>query len=326
MRKPLLLLLILLVFSGQAFAAGTTVVVGPETKVPGPLLTVGDLATVSGDNPDLVRAVRELKLGSAPLPGSRLVLSAEEFSARLADAGADFKNVSWQIPPFITITAAGQVVRSCDLQAMAIREIKHRLNVPEDEDSPDVVITPVGKMADKMVPPGVVSLKLELPYGIHMTTPTVANAAISTDGRAAGTVTMRFTVKVWQKVVVANRNMAAGDTVTGENLRTERWDISRLTGYFTDNEKVIGQQVKRDIPAGTPVCAAFLEKPVLVARGSVVTILVQVGDIIVTSNGKALQAGSQDQLIRVQNMSSNKIVSARVVDSSTVQVIIYSGR
>jgi len=321
-----LLLFVLWIVSGQCFAAGITVVVNPETTVAGPQLTVGDLAVVSGDDSDKVRAVRELKIGSAPAPGERMVITAEEFSARLVDAGADFNSVSWQIPPLVAITTTGQAVSGQSLQTVAMAEIKRRLGVPADGMSPDVSVTALGEMADKLVPLGRVSLKAELPYGIRLVTPTIANVIISTDGQPAATVSLRFAVKVWQNVVVASRNIAAFEQLTPDSLRVERWDISRLTGYFTDGEKIIGLQTRRGLAAGTPVCESYLQKPLLVKQGSAVIILCQVGDIIVTANGQALQSGCQGGMIRVQNLNSNKVVNAQVVDAATVQVIIYSGR
>jgi len=325
-KKVALLLFCVWIVTGRVFAAGVTVVVNPETTVARSGLTVGDLATVTGDDPDKVRAVQQLSLGSAPLPGCRTVLSADMFKARLLDAGADLSSVAWQIPPLVAITAAGQTVSSQSLQAAAMAEIKARLGVSADGVNPDVSVTLLGELPDKIVQQGQVSLKVELPYGIRLITPTVANVIISTDGQPAATVSMNFAVKVWQNVVVASRNIAAFEQITPDSLRLERWDISRLTGYFTTDEKIIGLQTRRDLAAGTPIVAAFLEKPLLIKTGSAVIILCKVGGITVTASGQALQSGCEGGIIRVQNLNSNKIVTARVIDNATVQVIIYSGR
>jgi len=43
----------------------------------------------------------------------------------------------------------------------------------------------------------------------------------------------------------------------------------------------------------------------------------------VTSAGQALQDGIEGQLIRVQNINSTKVISAKVIDGTTVQVLTY---
>jgi flagella basal body P-ring formation protein FlgA len=78
--------------------------------------------------------------------------------------------------------------------------------------------------------------------------------------------------------------------------------------------------------AGTPLTEAMVDKPVMVKRGATVNILVQVGDMIVAAGGLAMQAGREGELIRVQNVTSKRMVTARVVDRNTVQVKIYGGR
>jgi flagellar basal body P-ring formation protein FlgA len=324
MRRTLsLTLLILWLFIGQALAAGVTVAVNPETALAGTQMSLGDLAVISGDDSDKVRALRELKLGSAPLPGTRLVLNADMLIARLKTAGADLSNGSWQIPPMITINAIGQTVSSQTLLAMATEAVKHRLSTP---DAADVAVSEYVPGRDVLVPPGLVSYKVELPHGIHFVTPTTANVIVCTDGRPFTIVSVKLIVKAYRNVVVAARNLASLEPITPDCLRFERWDIGTLTGYFTDSEKIVGLRTRRPVSAGVPLSEAAVERPPLVHHGSAVIILAQMGGITVSANGQALQEGSEGSVIRVQNLNTNKIVNARVIDGATVQVIIYNGR
>jgi flagella basal body P-ring formation protein FlgA len=95
---------------------------------------------------------------------------------------------------------------------------------------------------------------------------------------------------------------------------------------MTDAGKVVGLMARRQIAAGMPLNEALLDKPPLVKSGNAVMIMARIGDITVTASGKALQEGGEGEIVRVQNLSSNKILTARVVDKATVEVIIYSGR
>ncbi|MDR3592273.1 MAG: flagellar basal body P-ring formation chaperone FlgA [Negativicutes bacterium] len=324
MRNALMLtLLVLWLLVGQALAAGVTVTVNPETMLMSGQMSLGDLAVISGDDADRVKALRELKLGNAPLPGTRLALTADMLAARLTTAGADLNSGVWQIPPMVTISTTGQTVESQTLLAMAAEAVKQRLAT---SDSADVVVSELGAGHGVIVPAGQLSYKVELPYGIRFVTPTTANVIVCTDGHPYATVSVKLTVKAYRNVVVAARNLAPYEPITSDSLRLERWDIGHLTGYITDADKLVGLRTRRPVPAGVPFSEAAVERPPVVRHGSAVTILAEMGGIIVSANGQALQEGSVGSVIRVQNLNSNKIVNARVIDGATVQVIIYNGR
>ena len=55
-------------------------------------------------------------------------------------------------------------------------------------------------------------------------------------------------------------------------------------------------------------------------RGAAITIQVRQGEMIVSAAGEALQDGSIGQRIRVQNLVSKRIVTAKVIDEATVEV------
>ncbi|MDR3562506.1 MAG: flagellar basal body P-ring formation chaperone FlgA [Negativicutes bacterium] len=304
-------------------ATDLTVVVNPENTLTGGQMILGDLATVNGDDPVKTKALHDLKLGNTPQAGSRQVLTADMLVARLKASGADFGSATWQIPPSITIIAAGQAVSGETLQATATAAIRQRLGGSEPAE---VVATDYGTLHDVMVPPGAVTFRVELPYGVRFLTSTTTNIVISVDGRPYTTLSLRFIVKAYRNVVVATRNLPAGEVLSSDNLRLERWDVGRLTGYSTDSSKLLGLRTRRPIIAGQPIAEAAIEKPPLVKHGSAVTILAQVDGITASASGLALQEGSEGAVIRVQNLNSNKIVSARVIDGTTVQVILYSGR
>lgn len=312
-----------LLLAVPAWAAGVTVAVNAEATVSGPHITLGELATITGDDRERVKALSALKLGAAPSPGHRLVLTGDTLGVRLAGAGGDYSDITWQVPPAITVTTAAQTISGERLLAAATAAVQSL--VGGDADS-EISIVPVGTAPDVMAPLGRLDIQAEIPGGVRLNAPTAVVVAISTDGRPFTTVSVRFNVRGYQQVVVAARNIAAHEEITAENVRSERRDIGKMAGYITDISKVIGLAARRPVPAGTPLTEAAVDKPVVMKRGAAVTILVKAGDLVVAAGGQAMQAGREGELIRVQNAATKRIVSARVVDANTVQVIIYGGR
>ncbi len=323
MARILVMLALLCLYAVPSAAAPVTVAVNAEATVTGPIITLGELATITGDDKERIKALAAIKLGNASSPGHRLALTSDTLGVRLAGAGADLSDINWLVPPTIIITTAAQTISGDRLQAAASEALLTQLSGDGDTE---LSVTPLGTPPDVMAPLGSVDLKAEFPAGIRFNAPTAAVVAISADGRPFTTVSLRFNVKAYQQVVVAARNIAAREAITADSVRTERREIGKMAGYITDTGKVLGLAARRPITAGTPLTEAAVDKPLMVKRGTVVTILVKAGGMIITAGGQAMQDGREGELIRVQNVTSRRIVSARVVDKNTVQVIIYGGR
>lgn len=320
-KLSLLALLTICTFMNTAAAEGITVTVAPSARVEGAYITLGQLADISGDDEKRVTGLRQLKLGSAPSPGNSMVLSKETLGMRLAGAGSDLGGIAWHIPDTVTVTAPSQTISGQALLEKAV------MTVREQTSQGDISITPIGSVRDVVAPIGDMVLTSSLPYGIRYNSPTAVMVDVSVNGQTISKISMHLDVKLYQQVVVAAVQISPGEIVTTERLRYERMDTGRLKlGYFTDVNKVQGLMTKRLLMPGAVVTDSVVSKPLLVKRGNMVTILARIGGMEVTATGKAMQDGNEGQLIRVQNVNSAKIISAKVLDASTVQVLSYKSK
>ncbi|MEE9611432.1 MAG: flagellar basal body P-ring formation chaperone FlgA, partial [Desulfatiglandales bacterium] len=69
-----------------------------------------------------------------------------------------------------------------------------------------------------------------------------------------------------------------------------------------------------------PLKEWMLERPPIVKRGDMVTILAESGVLRVTVPGRVLEKGYLGELVRVQNAMSKRQIHARVINNSTVVV------
>lgn len=323
MKKLWLAFLCTLCFAVPAFAGPLTIAVQDKASVKGPYITLGEIAAITGEEAGRIEQLAGLRLGYAPAPGSSTVLTKELLGTRLAATGADFSDVVWQTAPSITIMTESQVVSGQQLADAATQAVYNKLTGITGE----LTVTPAAVPSDVLVPLGTVQVVAEIPAGVRFTGFTTAYITIFVDGQRFNSIPVRLTVKLYQQVVVAARAISGREVLTADSIRLERADTGRLAaGYITDSNQAIGLQSRRLITQGTVITGQLLEKPVLIARGSTVTVVARVGDIEVTASGQALQDGVKDQLIRVQNTNSRRIITARVVDDATVLVGTYSGK
>ncbi len=312
----------MILFCTVAQAKSIAITVAAEPLVRGPMLTLGELAAITGDDAVEIEHFRRIALGSAPPPGGKLTLTREMLGMRLAASGADFANVIWEVPAAIVITTGSQTVKSADLLIAAGKQLERQLSRPGENDT--VTIVPATNPADILAPLGNIELKAEIPYGFRFNAITTVHVAIYADEKLFTTVVVKYNIRKKERVVVTYQDIPARQILTQSDLTYSQADTGRLaTGYLTDINQAIGLITRRALAAGTVLNDSFLDKPVIVKRGSLITIVAKGEQFEVSANGKALQDGSAGQIIRVQNIVSKRVISAEVIDSSTVEALTH---
>ena len=118
----------------------------------------------------------------------------------------------------------------------------------------------------------------------------------------------------------AVRDIARGDSLSGEDIEIRRAEVGGSGEYFTSTEWLTGVRVKNAIRAGTVLRASNVKPPAIVRRGDRVTMKVAVGSVEISSTGTARQDGGRGERIRVYNETTHATMLCRILDSSTVTV------
>src|SRR6185437_10512560 len=106
-------------------------------------------------------------------------------------------------------------------------------------------------------------------------------------------------------VAVAAHAIVAGSVLTAKDMRVEQHDISELPLGFLDD----------------PAIAVGLTAAQAVQRGQSVTLVADGGGMSVRMAGKALSDGLINQRVKVQNLSSGKIVEGIARSEQVVEII-----
>jgi flagella basal body P-ring formation protein FlgA len=87
----------------------------------------------------------------------------------------------------------------------------------------------------------------------------------------------------------------------------------------------VGLTSRRSLRAGEVLRQGQLAAPVLVKRGSAVSIVAR-KEQVVSMAGEAMDPGALGQVIRVRNAASGTVIRARVVDAGVVEPAEIPGR
>ena len=124
-------------------------------------------------------------------------------------------------------------------------------------------------------------------------------------------------------VAVAAHAIVAGTVIKDTDVKTDQHDISELPlGFLDDPSIAIGLTASRPIAGGAYLTNQQLVAAKAVLRGQSVTLIADAGGMSVRMAGRALSDGLMNQRVRVQNLSSGKIVEGIARSEQTVEIIL----
>ena len=122
-------------------------------------------------------------------------------------------------------------------------------------------------------------------------------------------------------VPVLTRQLRRGDVIEQGDLELKKVPERQLRkDSVTDITRLIGNSPIRMISPGRPIRAAEISAPTLVKKGQTVEMLFTTPYMTIRTTGQALEDGGNGALIRVQNATSQKAVSGRVVAAGQIEV------
>ena len=112
-----------------------------------------------------------------------------------------------------------------------------------------------------------------------------------------------------QSVLVLTRNVASGETITADLFMAERRDTARIAGAaIAEPAQAVGRSARRMLAAGSVLTTGDLESPRVVRRGDTIALVSRQGGIEVRMAGRARADAGVDERVRVENLSSRRVV------------------
>ncbi|MEE2657229.1 MAG: flagellar basal body P-ring formation chaperone FlgA [Candidatus Latescibacterota bacterium] len=164
-------------------------------------------------------------------------------------------------------------------------------------------------------------------FDIHQLTsrplrgPSVLRVDIQVDGRVEHTITLTADCRLYQDVVVTTRTMRRGGSFAQDVIEIAERDVtSQRHGFYTSLHQLEGMRSSRPIGLGDVVTHRHAQPIPIVHRGDAVAMLVRSQNMVLTTEGVALQDGGIGEKIRVRNADSGKVVYGEIADAGTVQI------
>ncbi|MBN1477951.1 flagellar basal body P-ring formation protein FlgA [Candidatus Sumerlaeota bacterium] len=286
--------------------------------VRGEEVTLGAIANVATLDPEEEQSLSSLTLAPSPHLGQSRPLHRNLIIARLAQAGWDLEALDARIPETVTVEREALRLSERDLEQV-VRDL-----LPEalPHDPSRVVIDQIRVPGEVILAPGVVDWELRL-TGTRRTLGSVGFELLAHQGEEQPTrIQGNARVDVEVELIEVLRDMPRGVLISSEHIRpTPGMMRSAPRGAITSPGLAVGMMTTQQIRAGDILTERALERPRLVRRGDVVTMIFESGGLRLTDRATATEDGAAGDEITVNNIESGRSVRALVTGERTVRVL-----
>ena len=304
--------------------AAVTVRVEAEVTVRGEEVSLGDLATVVGDEV-LAYRLRQVRLGPAPAPGGSQRIDPDYVRLRLSESRLLPEHAQLILPEQVMVTRAYQVLMGAAIVEAASRQIQERLELGATSEEP-YAVTALSRPADLRVPVGIVEIVAQVPpepgpgaMGAEVT--------VKVEGRSFRTMLLNFRIGRLRPVLVAARPLESKAALNPGDWRVDRRASTEIPATALSAMPEGGDfEAAQAIREGEILTQGLVRRRLAVKRGDIVTLVVEGPGFRITTQGLALTDARRGDSLRVMNPTSKREALGKVEASGIVRVPFHGTR
>jgi flagella basal body P-ring formation protein FlgA len=225
----------------------------------------------------------------------------------------------------ISVTRAARTLEAREIELQVARALEHRnglgdaanLNLTFERDVADIRLD-----ASNTGDPRPTAVRYDPRGNRFDVTFEIANetGTASTKLRFTGTAIETVEAAVLARGVERNEVLKSSDVVI------ERRPKAEVGPDIATRDRAVGMQARRPLRAGQALKIADLAKPDLVQRDQSVTLIYEAAGLYLTVRGKALDAGTEGDVVNVLNLQSKRTISGVVTGRGQVSISVATPR
>lgn len=299
-----------------------------EPVVLGPDILLGDIAVIRTGDEKIARALQELVIGRAPLPGQQRVVQVATVRTRMRQQRLPVREIAIVAEkPEIVVHTAGNDVPGAVLMAAAQEAIAARAKqMPYGSDVDTRWLIDCALPDDATVAAGPLNVRVQRLSGSWPGS-VIAAVEIVVGGTVERTVMVRCQTELEQDVLVASVNLQRHDVLYPETFVVERRMFSSMPRETLlsaqEADDLARWRTTRPVRSGTVLTVAMVEPVPVIEKGRSISIVASLDGIVVVAPAVALEDGGLGDVIRVENELSGQVVRGVVVADDKVQALLH---
>jgi len=280
-------------------------------------ITLGDIVSFD-ETSALTTSLATKVVSHSPKPGEKLIINSISIKDQILRKTRLSIYTQWTGSPVVDVFRPGQEILPKKLLNSInafLEEHKHEL--PEAE----VNFIPKSLPIPFTLPQGNLDIEV-IPSNPEIIKSTRFSLICRIDGKVQKNFSIQGELRALAPVIIASDSLRRGAILTPANTKKVVKDLTEYDDPCTDQRLILGKRLKRSVRAQSVISSSDVEIPPMIKRGQVVKIIFYQGSLYLTATGIAGTDGKLNQIIRVRNASSNKLIQGRVTAPGVVEVTI----
>jgi flagellar basal body P-ring formation protein FlgA len=308
---------IILLLLSVAPAMALEIIFKENASVAESVVRLDDVAEIDKQSP-LAQDLGQQVVAQAPPLGNSLTLDAGSIARQLRAKIGATAELNFSGAAAIKVKRSEQIIDNERIMAM-ISEFfatnKHRLPPAEISFTPSAPYLPFA------IPEGELQVEV-IPSNPNILSSSSFSLIFTVGGKVVKNMSVRGQLKAMAQIVVTSAPLRKGTVLQAQHLGQAAIDINDLLEPEYDAQRLLGMQLTRSLPNGSAILGHMVEEQPVVRRGQTVKMVIASGSLHLSASGLAHSDGKIDQLIKVQNLSSNKTIHGRVTGPGIVEVLL----
>lgn len=150
---------------------------------------------------------------------------------------------------------------------------------------------------------------------------TIFKVNVIADGKVQRTFGVPIKISIFETVAIATSNIQRGETLTSNNIKFEKKDVSFNYENITKKSNQIDGYISGKLfRAGDVIDKRFLSPPPDIVKNCPVSIIFKSNEITVSLDGEAMENGKIGDYIKVKNKKYKRQYKGKIIDQGTVIV------
>jgi flagellar basal body P-ring formation protein FlgA len=283
-------------------------------------IIISDIATVTGENVELVKKISNIKIGRTPWANNFRKIDADFLKIRLRTSNINLSDIVFNGARAVTISVEATKITGTEIAQKAKEYLLSVLPVMDRETTIELERMP----ADQWVPRKRDEIVLDV--SLADSNKDRGNMELIVSARSNIVpffkTSVIFKVRVFEDVAIAKRKIERHQRINKGDLFIGRREITEMQGLsFSGTDDLTGKVAVRTILPNAIITENVVETPPTIQRGNVVKLFIEANNFSVVTKGLAQETGRTGEVIKVKNLNSKKMLYGKIVGPERVQII-----
>ncbi len=150
----------------------------------------------------------------------------------------------------------------------------------------------------------------------------ICNIDVIIDGKKEDRLSISGLVELYENVLYTKRSFKKGETISIDDVDLKKKNIFELSENFIKAfHEINGKILKSGVRKGVYLKTSLLTEPPMVQKGDIVTLVARNENLLIVTSAISMEDGFENELIKVENLNSGKLVRGIVKEKSKVEVV-----